>query len=163
MAVSAKVRFAKGTITEWYPHASRVEPSTSNGLPLQAQRGDGALHGTRSTSNRVAPPNFHRAARKNYYYAARETAATPLRVRVRGVQQHEKFLFYRGVSWFPPPAAATLVAEGKLRVENLGLDEIPNLILFERRGDRVGYRVTGALQNDVTLDPPELARVPSIP
>src|SRR5436305_952842 len=46
--------------------------------------------------------------------------------------------------------------DGKIRVKNLGADEIPSVILFERRGDKMGYRLGGAVQTDATLDPPEL-------
>jgi len=42
------------------------------------------------------------------------------------------------------------------RVRNLGQQEVPNTILFERRGDKVGYRISGGLQNETVLDPPEL-------
>ncbi|MGA8436726.1 MAG: hypothetical protein WB762_08510 [Candidatus Sulfotelmatobacter sp.] len=38
-------------------------------------------------------------------------------------------------------------------VESLSQNEIPNAILFERRGERVGYRLTGALTDATTLDP----------
>jgi hypothetical protein len=39
-------------------------------------------------------------------------------------------------------------------VKSLNGDEIPNAILFERRGERVGYRLTRALTDETTLDPP---------
>jgi hypothetical protein len=60
------------------------------------------------------------------------------------------------VSTFPGPLSATLAPAGKLQVENNGAEEIPNTILFERRGERVGYRVGGPLQKGAFLDPPEL-------
>ncbi len=41
-------------------------------------------------------------------------------------------------------------------VKSLNGDEIPNAILFERRGERVGYRLTGALTDETTVDPPVL-------
>ena len=41
-------------------------------------------------------------------------------------------------------------------VKSLSEDEIPNAILFERRGERVGYRLTGALTDETTVDPPVL-------
>ncbi len=70
--------------------------------------------------------------------------------------QPEKFLFYRGVAAFPPPLSAVLDARGGLRVTNLGLDEIPDIILFERRGDRIGYRMSHGLQAGSLMYPPEL-------
>src|SRR5258708_3417088 len=52
--------------------------------------------------------------------------------------------------------SATLEAENKLRVENRSGQPIPNTIFFERRGENVGFRVNGALQNEVLMDPPQL-------
>jgi hypothetical protein len=71
-------------------------------------------------------------------------------------EQQEKFLFYRGVSTFSVPLSATLDGEGRLRIKNHGEQEIPTTILFERRGEKVGYRIGGAVQKDAVLDPPEL-------
>ena len=34
--------------------------------------------------------------------------------------------------------------------------EIPNAILFERRGERVGYRLTGTLTDEIAMSPPVL-------
>ncbi len=71
-------------------------------------------------------------------------------------EQYEKFLFYRGVSAFRVPISATLDDANKLRVENRSGQPIPNTISFERRGENVGFRVNGALQNEVLMDPPQL-------
>jgi hypothetical protein len=46
--------------------------------------------------------------------------------------------------------------EGNLRIKNLAQEEISSVILFERRGDKVGYRIGGGLQSEMSLDPPEL-------
>jgi hypothetical protein len=43
-----------------------------------------------------------------------------------------------------------------LIVKSLSGDEIPNAILFERRGEWVGYRLTGALTDEIALSPPVL-------
>jgi hypothetical protein len=108
-----------------------VDPSISAGLPLEK--------------------------RNSRYYAARETTSTPLRVATPTGDQQEKFLFYRGVSVFPVPVSASLSADGdKLLVKNLGEDAIPNIIRFERRGDRLGYIVKSAIQNEEILETPEL-------
>ena len=70
--------------------------------------------------------------------------------------QPEKFLFYRGVAAFLPPLSAALDMHGDLRVTNLGSDEIPDVILFEHRGDRIGYRMFHGLQAGSGMHPPEL-------
>jgi len=155
--VSVSVAFSQGVITEWYPHASRVEPEAS--LYGQILHRAGARGGIAWDSVTLAPnrrTDFPREDRNNHYFAARMTSSTPLRVKTTTDEQHEKFLFYRGVSAFHVPLSATLDAEGKLRLKNRGDHEIPVTILFERRGDRVGYCIGGALQQEAILDPPEL-------
>jgi len=49
-----------------------------------------------------------------------------------------------------------LISAGKLVVESLGEHEIASAIFFERRGERVGYRLTGALTDATTVDAPML-------
>jgi hypothetical protein len=159
--VSVRVKFAQGVITEWYPHASRVEPDPKKVLHDDAVLERHADGGVAWDSVTVAPgltANFPRGDNDsaNHYYAARETSSAPLLVRANGGTQQEKFLFYRGVSVFPVPVLAQSSTDGKVLVRNLGQEEIPGVILFERRGDKLGYRLGGALQTDVTLDPPEL-------
>lgn len=86
------------------------------------------------------------------YYAARGTDAAPITVG----DQHEKFLFYRGVGRIPVPLSARVSADGRVVVENRGPDAVPSVILFENRGGRLGHRNAGAVRNMVTLDAPTL-------
>lgn len=86
------------------------------------------------------------------YYAARGTDAAPITVG----DQHEKFLFYRGVGRIPVPLLARVSADGRVVVENRGPDAVPVAILFENRGGRLGYRNAGVVQNLLTLDAPTL-------
>ena len=83
------------------------------------------------------------------YYASRATDANPIAVG----GQHEKFLFYRGVGRFPVPLSVRLNGDGKIVVENRGHETVPNAILFENRGGRLGYRNVGVIEDAVTLDP----------
>ena len=155
--VSVKVSFAKGLITEWYPHAAHVEPAANifDGTLLQPHP-DGSIAWDSVTISPNVTEEFPRENSGNHYYAARMTSSTPLRVQSSAGEQQEKFLFYRGVSTFSVPLSATLIPSGELHVENHGQEEISNTILFERRGEKVGYRIGGGLQKDAILDPPEL-------
>ena len=155
--VSVKVAFSKGVITEWYPRASRVEPAENlfDGT-LYQQHPDGSIAWDSVTLSPIVRAEFPLENRDNHYYAARMTSSTPLRVKTPAGEQQEKFLFYRGVSTFSVPVSAKLTTAGKLLVENGSEEEIPNTILFERRGEKVGYRIGGAVQKDAVLDPPEL-------
>jgi hypothetical protein len=155
--VSVKVSFAKGIITEWYPHASAVEPTKIlfDGSLSRPHPG-GSIAWDSVTLTPAARTEFPRENRDNHYYDARMTSSTPLRVKSPSGEQQEKFLFYRGVSTFSVPLSATLTSAGTVQVENLNTEEIPNTILFERRGDTVGYRIGGPLQKESELDLPEL-------
>jgi hypothetical protein len=160
MKVSVKVDFAKGLITEWYPHASERTPAASNtptppGRLFEQAFAGGSISWNSITLDPSLAPNFPREAAPSRYYAARATAAIPLRVATANGTETEKFLFYRGVSAFEVPIAAT-TTDGKITARDLTTQPIPEVILFERRGDKVGYRIGGALSDGATLELPEL-------
>jgi hypothetical protein len=155
--VSVKVNFKNGVITEWYPHANRVEPTANlfDGT-LYQPNASGSITWDSVTTAPNSRAEFPRGQEDSHYYSARSTSATPIRVKTPVGEQQEKFLFYRGVAAFAPPISARLTAEGKLLVENHGAEEIPQVILFERRGDKVGYRIGGGVQDKSVLGAPEL-------
>ena len=131
LTVSAKVSFAKGLITEWYPHADRVEPTgvmTDNSLSRLSV--DGSIEWNHVAVSPNLAGELPREVQPNRYYAARETASSPLRVQTSTGEQREKFFFYRGVSASPLPISARLTSDGKLVVESLSEHEIPNAISF---------------------------------
>jgi hypothetical protein len=174
--VSVKVRFAKGLITEWYPSASRVEPDPNHTMDREAlyhQHNSGSIAWDSVTVSPNLAARFPRGSEPsdeagNKYYAARETAAAPLVVKTGGTEwcplipltpvreQQEKFLFYRGVSTFSLPISAIVAPSGQVQVRNLAQEEIPSVILFERRGDKLGYRLGGGVPREMSLDPPDL-------
>ncbi len=157
--VSVKVAFSKGVITEWYPHASHIVPDPKavlNDEALYKRHSNGSIAWDSVTLAPGLSANLPREDGPARYYAAREADSTPVVVRTPAGNQQEKFLFYRGVSTFSVPVSANATPEGKILVRNLGQDEIPAVILFERRGNKLGYRLGGALQNEMLLNPPEL-------
>jgi hypothetical protein len=46
--------------------------------------------------------------------------------------------------------------DGRVTVRKLGKTDIPAVILFENRNGKRGYRASGILKKEITLDPPEL-------
>ncbi len=163
-AVSVKAVFSKGLMTEWYPQASHVEPNPKNApgvRDLYRRHGSGSIAWDSVTVSPNLAASFPRGSlpgdgEDNQYYAARETSAAPLVVKTSAGDQQEKFLFYRGVSSCSIPISATVTNQGQLQIRNLARQEIPDVILFERRGDKLGYRIGGGLESEMALDPPEL-------
>lgn len=157
LTVSVKVAFSRGVITEWYPHATRIQPNGPlHNTDLSTLKADGSI----SWNDIAITPNvsgeFLRDPKANRYYYARETPSSPLRVKTTAGDQQEKFLFYRGASAAQLPLQAEQNSQGKLLVKNLSEDQIPAIFFFERRGERVGYRLVRWVVDETLLDPPEL-------
>ena len=69
----------------------------------------------------------------SHYYAARETAANPIRVaNLSGALETEKFLFYRGVGNFRAPLTVTMSRDGhQLTVRNDGSEPVRHAVLYQ--------------------------------
>jgi hypothetical protein len=154
---SVHVSFAKGLITEWYPHASTVTPHGAiSDASLNENRIGGTIAWDSLQIEPTQPAKFATEESASHYYAARQTSSAPIKVSSPSGDQRERFLFYRGVSNIALPVSAKL-AGNSLDLQNLSENEIPDLILFERRGDKVGYRILGPLHEQFTFPLPELS------
>jgi len=150
--VRATVRFPQGLISEWYPQATQ-RPGTLNPT---GPTNFNTLERIQWDNVRVTPgakEDFPTEPDGSHYYAARETDAVPLSVN----GQQEKFLFYRGIASFRPPLSATIDRDGRVAVAQPAGTGIDRLILFERRGGHIGYRVAHADGKVIVLDRPALA------
>ena len=155
--VSVDVSFLRGLITEWYPHADSVNPTlTTRDFSLYNLKAPGAIFWNSVHVDPRAASDFPSDKSENPYYAARQTSSAPLSVEQPGEQQREKFLFYRGVAAFAPPLSATLSSDDTVRLQNASANPISDVILFERRGEKVGYRVLGPLRDEAFLSMPAL-------
>jgi hypothetical protein len=164
--VSVHVSFSKGLITEWYPHASKVFPVSAvkpkyasfpvSDWALYQKHPDGSIdwNGVRLQPRNLA--DFPHAEDNTHYYAARQTGATPLQIQAAKGPQNERFLFYRGVASFDVPVSTTIHPDGSVLAQNSANEAIAAAILFERRGERFGFRVLQEPAATFTLDPPEL-------
>lgn len=152
--ISVHATFDKGLITEWYPHASVPALRPRSDLSLQRKRTEGKIRWENVHVQPGGSADFRSEALASRYYAARETSAVPLAVDTASGPQHERFLFYRGVSAVLPPLTATISANTAVLLQNHFPETVPNAILFEHRGERVGYRVLGPMQEQATLNFP---------
>src|SRR5260370_40393461 len=103
--VDVSVSFFHGLITEWYPHATHIEPSSSlNNVVLFQQQSIGSISWKSVSVQPSADFAFPQESQSSHYYAARNTNSSPLRISTRnGGEEAEKFLFSRGVSVAPAP------------------------------------------------------------
>lgn len=155
--VSVRVAFSKGLITEWYPHADSVTPArTLTDASLYNNAPDGTITWSSITVDPDAAAKYPDEGRASHYYAARETNASPLLVNSRAGAQREKFLFYRGVSTFTVPLSVRVLQDRRLIVSNNTSEPLPQAVLFERRGEKIGYRLVGAIQHSSIITAPEL-------
>jgi hypothetical protein len=149
--VTVRVRFPRGWMTEWYPHALVSQPYVTSRTVRDAAH-TSVIEWKNVKVAASVGTSFPSGDGESHYYAARRTEATPL----RAGQQVEKFLFYRGVGDFDVPLTAVARADGGVRVANLGSAPFPAVILFERRGDKLGYRIQRDVAGEVSLDAPAL-------
>lgn len=160
-----KASFPNGLITEWYPQAKyevyqesrdsgyvRLLEANLNGIDTSLRTLTGAIEWRNIKVQPEAAPMLPVEIGNSRYYAARATDAAPIAIG----DQHEKFLFYRGVGRFPVPLSVSLGSDGKVVVENRVHAPVPTAILFENREGRLGYRSAGNLLDVVTLDRPPL-------
>jgi hypothetical protein len=149
--VAASVSLASGLITEWFPRASHVLPANSGPIMLDSQSA-GSIGWDAVSLSPATNANFFHESTPSHYYAARETSANAVSVQTPGGNQRERFLFYRGVSLFAPPLSAKVLASGQLQLKSIA-EGATTIILFERRGDKLGYRVS-SLDSGAMMETP---------
>jgi hypothetical protein len=156
--VSVNVSFAKGLITEWYPHADSANPAlTTSDYSLFNKKSPGAITWNSVHIDPQGSTDFPMNNSENHYFAARNTSSAPVSIETPSGPQREKFLFYRGVSAFSVPINATIAADSTIQLQNQLPEEIPAAILFERRGAQLGYRVLGPLDDQAAYAPLQLS------
>lgn len=154
MEVSVNVDFPRGNVTEWYPQAGVVNAQFAKG-----RSGRNTPSGINWGTIRLLPneaPDFLREVADSHYYPARETDAVPIQVcnADKTRIEKEKFLFYRGVGDFSLPLSVKLDGRN-LSLRDTGTDEVKNLIVFENRGGRVGFRFVETLRKETLVERPE--------
>lgn len=126
--VDVSVRFVEGTLTEWYP---RVRTYDGAGLDWGQVR----LFPYEGEQGREA--TLPHDGSDSHYYPARAVPSATVQVCDERANETERFLFYRGLGQFPLSVRA--IAEGQgVRVWTEGAAPA-TVLLFERRGGKVGY------------------------
>src|SRR3984885_1126604 len=161
-----RISFPKGLITEWYPQAQYevFQKSGSDGAmhrmdekqPYAFDTSLGSITGAIEWPSIQVEPNTSPAlpteTAPSRYYAARQTDSAPITVG----DQHEKFLFYRGVGRFPVPLSARMGGDGSVEVKNRGAEAVPTVILFENHEGHLRFHNGAVVKSAVTFDAPSL-------
>lgn len=158
--LSVKVSFPQGTLTQWYPRVRRLAPTVSAAEPTI---GGGVLDwGTVA----VLPPGqgldkLPTVSAKDPWRFARETDANVLRLcgaSGGSADEHERFLFYRGIGSFALPIAARVEADGRLRIENVGNEELDGPIVLHVTKDGISMQEVAPIArgeaHSISLDLP---------
>ena len=136
--IAVNVGFPSGIISEWYPRARW------------------SWQGIRWPRVTIVPgvqAELLREPEPSHYYPAREVDSTLVRCATKRGTQYEKFLFYRGVGTFDTPVRVSLDGE-VVQIRVVGSDVLGGVLLFERRGDAVGFRAIDLPDYAVTVDRP---------
>jgi hypothetical protein len=157
MALSVRVDFPQGWITEWYPQSSRVTPDIQLGdashLPTLGQGHIEWNNVEVSPGMQASVPTGQGAS---HYYAARNTDSDPILVG----GQAEKLIFYRGIADFAVPLSAKVLDERRVELRNTARGTLPLVILFENRGGKTGYRTVREFHGSSEIEMPQLTAGP---
>lgn len=140
-AITVKVGFPNGRITEWYPQARSAGRGNIDWGEVKIM-----------PAAQVDLPHDHL---ENHYYPARDTDAATVRVSTDRQTEHEKFLFYRGVGDFDLPLSVRLEGD-KVAIKNVYGENVSKVVLFENRGGKVGYQIHDLPQSEMMFDRPAL-------
>lgn len=158
MEVDVAVSFPDGIITEWYPQAGLVNGHF--GPDSRILRGNGISWG----NIKLVPGgknDFLRETAMSHYYPARETDATPIQVCNvdKSRVEREKFLFYRGLGNFNLPLQVKLEGS-RLKLATVYKNFLAvaptDLLVFENRGGKIGFRVISAVTEETSVERPTL-------
>jgi hypothetical protein len=123
--VNLQVAFPRGNVTAVYPPVSQAQYGTMLWEKIKLLP--------------KCTEEFPKESGASRYYAARETDATPLRIKVDGKAHYEKFLFYRGIGSFELPLKLQAVGDGRFVVQNTSDCTIPAYFLVRVEGKNVRF------------------------
>ena len=150
--VDVSVRFPRGLITEWFP---RAETLPGNPVPDDGLKQKDFVSGAKWSGVRILPQareDYPLGTPGSHYYLARHTDAAP--IEAAGVR--EKFLFYRGVADIRVPITTVPGADGSVEIGHRDGMALGTVVLFERRGNQLGFESRSTSAAKLTLPRPQL-------
>ena len=136
--VDVSVRFPEGLITEWYPQAHQIGPSTvrqdyQSACDATTQESRALWAGVQILPSAAKATLKPANGSASHYFTARATEANPLRIPIAGatgLTESEKFIFYRGVGNFSSPLKVSLSATDALTIGNTGEESLRHLFVL---------------------------------
>lgn len=119
--VSVRVRFPGGVISEWYPQATSYGPELGQWQRLA----DGHMRWDVALAPGTTPV-LPQVAVGNPWPLARGVGSVALSVG----NEHEEYIFYRGLGAFPLALTATTSLDGTLRLSNASPETVPAAFLL---------------------------------
>lgn len=137
------IQFPKGLITEWYPQAGQIGPTSlkTNINPVMEKHTakESRIHWQNvHIIPGQSPAEVSKLLRTDtngiHYFAARDADSATLRIPnfsvTNAANEHEKFLFYRGTGSFGTPLVVSTEDDGTISVKNTGRDKLSHLFLL---------------------------------
>ena len=151
LAVSVRVNFPNGLMTQWYPDCSEVLPA--------AKAVEHVAGGSLKWQVDVDPALDHAlapgVATDSIWAPSRQVQVASLRARLGKADQVEKFLFYRGVGKFDTPIVVQAPDAAALHVSNRAPEAVPAAFLLSvTDADHAAFAPLGRLVGRTTMHVP---------
>jgi hypothetical protein len=145
--VDVKVKFPRGTITEWYPQATSLWPRFTSDPAERATASQSYIEWKgvnilpRDTAE-ITADKLIREKGENHYYEARATDANLLRVHSPSAKgaEYDRDLFYRGAGNFQAPLRLKLSAGDSLELSTTNGEPMTDLFVLTIRNGMARYQ-----------------------
>jgi hypothetical protein len=140
--VNVEVGFPKGIWTQWYPQASRIQPSLASTAAPELRDGKIAWDvDLLPAGDAPAAGRLPRTATDALWDFARDVDAAYVRARPRqGPEEYERFIFYRGLGEAPLPLTMTPDQGGTLKVADSLGDDVRDVFILRVENGKGAYR-----------------------
>lgn len=139
--VVVEVDFPEGIISQWYPDATDYAP-----LPYEMSAiANGTMRWDLSVDPAIDPASFLAVSPEEIWAPSRNVASTPVRYVNGAFQEHEQFIFYRGLGNFELPVRTSAAEGDRVRIANDSDDDLAAVVILNRTADGGAVRVLGSL------------------
>lgn len=151
--VRVKVGFPSGIWTQWYPQASRLEPSITSTVPGEPRGGSISWDAQLIPAGTGKGPSLPLASSDALWNFARDVDAAYVetRDRVKGPQS-ERFIFYRGLGTASLPIKMSMESGGALTQDSSLQEEVRHVFVLRVENGKGAYRYLPQLKPGQQLE-----------